>query len=65
MGMAVAPVTDLHYYDTIYQERYMGLPQENEEDYKRSSPITFAGQLKRLLVVHGTMTMCIIRIPRR
>ncbi len=55
MGMAVAPVTDLHYYDTIYEERYMGLPQENEEDYKRSSPITFAGQLKgRLLLVHGT-----------
>jgi len=28
-GMSVAPVTDLHYYDTIYQERYMGLPQQN------------------------------------
>lgn len=55
MGMAVAPVSDLHYYDTIYQERYMGLPQENEEAYRRSSPITFAGQLRGdLLVVHGS-----------
>jgi dipeptidyl-peptidase-4 len=55
MGMSVAPVTDLHYYDTVYEERYMGLPQENEEAYKRSSPITFAGQLKgKLLLVHGT-----------
>ena len=31
IGMAVAPVTDLRYYDTIYQERYVGLPQENPE----------------------------------
>jgi dipeptidyl-peptidase-4 len=54
-AMAVAPVTDLRYYDTIYTERYMGLPQDNPEDYKRGSPITFAGQLKgKLLVVHGT-----------
>ncbi|HWO02060.1 MAG TPA: S9 family peptidase [Blastocatellia bacterium] len=54
-GMAVAPVTDMRYYDTIYQERYMGLPKENAEDYKRCSPITYADQLKgNLLVVHGT-----------
>ena len=54
-GMAVAPVPDVRYYDTIYQERYMGLPQDNPEDYKQSSPITFADQLKgNLLVVHGT-----------
>jgi dipeptidyl-peptidase-4 len=54
-GMSVAPVPDLHYYDTIYQERYMGVPQENEEAYKQGSPITFASQLKgNLLVVHGT-----------
>lgn len=54
-GMAVAPVPDIKYYDTIYQERYMGLPQDNPEDYKRASPITFAGQLKgNLLIVHGT-----------
>ena len=55
MAMAVAPVPDIHLYDTIYQERYMGLPKDNAEDYKQASPITFAGQLKGdLLVVHGT-----------
>jgi dipeptidyl-peptidase-4 len=55
VGMAVAPVPDVHLYDTIYQERYMGLPQQNEEDYRASSPLTFADQLRgRLLVVHGT-----------
>jgi dipeptidyl-peptidase-4 len=55
MGMAVAPVPDVHLYDTIYQERYMGLPQQNEEDYKRSSPLNFAANLKaKLLVVHGS-----------
>ncbi len=54
-AMAVAPVTDMRFYDTIYQERYMGLPQENAEDYKLCSPITYAHQLKgNLLVVHGT-----------
>jgi dipeptidyl-peptidase-4 len=55
MGMAVAPVTDLRYYDTIYQERYVGLPQENPDGYRLGSPVTFASQLKGdLLVVHGS-----------
>jgi dipeptidyl-peptidase-4 len=55
MGMSVAPVADLHYYDTIYQERYVGLPQDNPEVYRVGSPVTFAGQLKGdLLVVHGS-----------
>jgi dipeptidyl-peptidase-4 len=54
-GMSVAPVPDVHLYDTIYQERYMGLPQQNEADYRAASPITYAGQLEgNLLVVHGT-----------
>jgi dipeptidyl-peptidase-4 len=54
-GLAVAPVADLHYYDTIYQERYGGLPQDHPEEWKQSSPITFANQLKgNLLIVHGT-----------
>jgi len=54
-GMAVAFVSDMHYYDTIYQERYMGLPADNEEGYRNGSPITFAGQLKGdLLLVYGT-----------
>jgi dipeptidyl-peptidase-4 len=55
MAMAVAPVPDIRYYDTIYQERYCGLPQDHPDEYRQSSPITFAGQLKgRLLIVHGT-----------
>ena len=54
-GMAVAPVPNELNYDTIYQERYMGLPDDNAEDYRQGSPITFAGQLKgNLLIVHGT-----------
>ena len=54
-AMAVAPVPDMRYYDTIYQERYMGLPSDNAEDYRLGSPITFADQLEgNLLVVHGT-----------
>ncbi len=54
-GMAVAPVPDMSLYDTIYQERYMGLPQDNPEDYRQGSPITHAAGLKgNLLVVHGT-----------
>jgi dipeptidyl-peptidase 4 len=55
MGMSVAPVGDPRYYDTIYQERYMGLPQDNPEEWKRAAPVTFAHQLKGdLLIVHGT-----------
>jgi dipeptidyl-peptidase-4 len=55
MAMAVAPVPDLRYYDTIYQERYCGLPQDHPDEYRQSSPITFANQLKgQLLIVHGT-----------
>ena len=54
-GMAVAPVPDVRLYDTIYQERYMGLPQENEEVYRDGSPLTFADSLRgNLLVVHGS-----------
>ncbi len=54
-AMAVAPVPDMRYYDTIYQERYMGLPDENADDYRMGSPITFAHQLEgNLLLVHGT-----------
>jgi len=54
-GISVAAVPDMRLYDTIYQERYMGLPQENEEGYRDGSPITFAKQLEgRLLIVHGT-----------
>ena len=55
VGMSVAPVPDIRYYDSIYQERYCGLPQDHPDEYKQSSPITFASQLQgQLLVVHGT-----------
>jgi dipeptidyl-peptidase-4 len=55
VGVAVAPVTDWRDYDTIYTERYMGLPQENEQAYHASSPIHFASSLRgKLLLVHGT-----------
>ena len=54
-GMAVAPVANFRLYDSIYEERYMGLPQENEEGYRLGSPITHAQGLKgNLLVVHGS-----------
>ena len=55
VGVAVAPVPDQRLYDTIYQERYMGLPTDNAEGYRIGSPIHFAEGLKgKLLVVHGT-----------
>lgn len=54
-GIAVAAVSDQRYYDTIYQERYMGLPADNENGFKNGSPITFAHQLTgSLLLIHGT-----------
>ena len=54
-GIAVAAVSDQRFYDTIYQERYMGLPEDNEEGFKNGSPITFANQLEgNLLLIHGT-----------
>jgi dipeptidyl-peptidase-4 len=54
-GVAVAPVTDWRNYDSIYTERYMGLPKDNEEGYKKSSPVNSAADLKgNLLEVHGT-----------
>jgi dipeptidyl-peptidase-4 len=54
-GFAGAPVTDWRQYDTIYTERYMGLPQENEKGYKESSPAGHAAGLKgKLLIAHGT-----------
>ena len=55
VGMSVAPVPDQTLYDTIYQERYMGLPQDNAEGYREGSPIRFAEGLKgSLLLVHGS-----------
>ncbi|WP_347156541.1 S9 family peptidase [Pontibacter chitinilyticus] len=54
-GIAVAAVGNQLTYDNIYQERYMGLPQENLEDFVRGSPITHAKNLRgHLLYIHGT-----------
>jgi dipeptidyl-peptidase-4 len=54
-AIAVAPVADQTLYDTIYQERYMGLPADNAAGYRDGSPITHAGKLRgNLLLVHGT-----------
>jgi dipeptidyl-peptidase-4 len=52
---ASSPVTDFRHYDTIYTERYMWLPQENEAGYDAGSAMTYAGQLKgRLMLYFGT-----------
>jgi dipeptidyl-peptidase 4 len=54
-GMAVASVPNMRLYDTIYQERYMGLPQDNEAAYADGSPVTHANGLQgNLLIVHGS-----------
>lgn len=55
VGVSVAPVPDQRLYDTIYQERYMGLPNKNEEGYKKGSAIHFAAGLQgKLLIIHGS-----------
>lgn len=54
-GISIAAVGNQLNYDNIYQERYMGLPQENMQDFVNGSPITHAKNLKgNLLYIHGT-----------
>jgi dipeptidyl-peptidase 4 len=54
-GIAIASVPNQLLYDNIYQERYMGLPQENKAPFIKGSPITYANKLQgNLLLVHGT-----------
>ena len=54
-GISIAAVANQLTYDNIYQERYMGVPQENREDFVKGSPITYAKNLKgNLLYIHGT-----------
>ena len=54
-AIAVAPVTNWRYYDSIYTERYMGLPKDNGEGYDDNSPINHVSDLKgNYLLVHGT-----------
>ncbi len=53
-GIAGAPVTDWRNYDTIYTERYLGLPQQNEEGYRASSPVFQAAKLQgKLMLMHN------------
>ena len=55
LAIAVAPVTNWRYYDNIYTERYMGLPQDNASGYDDNSPINFVKNIKgKYLIVHGT-----------
>ncbi len=54
-GIAVAPVTNWRYYDTVYTERFMRTPQENPDGYDKNSPTTYANLLKgKFLLIHGT-----------
>lgn len=54
-AIAVAPVTNWRFYDTIYTERYLRTPQENPAGYDENSPINHAGKIKgKLLLVHGS-----------
>lgn len=54
-GISIAPVTASYLYDNIYTERYMGLPQENMEDYEKGAALTHAKNLQgNLLLIHGT-----------
>ena len=55
LGIAVAPVTNWRYYDSVYTERYNGLPQNNAEGYDENSPIFHVNKMKgKYLLVHGT-----------
>lgn len=55
MAIAVAPVTNWRYYDSIYTERFMGLPQDNPLGYDNNSPINHVDKLKgKFLLIHGT-----------
>jgi dipeptidyl-peptidase 4 len=54
-GVSVAPVTDWHFYDSTYTERYMATPKDNPDGYKVSAPLNAAQNLSgQLLIVHGT-----------
>ena len=55
MAIAVAPVTNWRFYDTIYTERFMRTPQENPEGYDMNSPLNYADQLNgKFLIIHGS-----------
>ena len=54
-GIAVAPVTNWRFYDTIYTERFMRTPEENPQGYDLNSPLNYADQLEgKFLIIHGS-----------
>ena len=54
-GISVAPVTSYRFYDSVYTERYMRTPEENQQGYDEHAPLSHAGDIKgRLLIVHGS-----------
>ena len=55
MAIAVAPVTNWRFYDTIYTERFMRTPQENPDGYDLNSPLNYADKLEgKFLIIHGS-----------
>lgn len=55
MAIAVAPVTNWRFYDSVYTERYMQTPQENASGYDQNSPINHVSKLKgKFLLIHGS-----------
>ena len=55
MAIAVAPVTNWKYYDSIYTERYLHTPKENNAGYEENSPINYVDKIKgKFLIIHGT-----------
>ncbi|MGB1449960.1 MAG: prolyl oligopeptidase family serine peptidase, partial [Flavobacteriaceae bacterium] len=55
MAIAVAPVTNWRFYDTVYTERFMRTPQENPTGYDDNSPLNYAHLLKgKYLLIHGS-----------
>lgn len=55
MGIAVAPVTNWRFYDSVYTERFLRTPQENPQGYDTNSPTSYANLMKgKFLLIHGT-----------
>ncbi len=55
LGIAIAPVENWEYYDNIYTERYMGLPQQNHKGYTDNSPLKYADKLEgKFLLIYGS-----------
>ncbi len=61
VGVAGGPVMDWKYYEIMYGERYMDIPQENPEGYEKTSLLNKAKVLKgRLLIIHGAQDPVVV-----